>query len=142
MSSFTPSKADSAAVDDLQVDDIEVYAMNLSMEAITHWLNDTFDRVVTVNSGRVVHDLEVTCRGKTIPVMVVEQAAGKVWTSIWFKTTGTPWQDDTQCARSLQAYHQCRLRCNSGPWQEGDDMDEWWQLDEQGQESLIKWPMP
>ena len=99
-----------------------------------------FDDVVSINSGRVVHDLEVNCQGQTIPVMIVEQAVGKVWTSIWFKTPGTPWQDDTQCARSLQAFSQHAVRCNSALWQEGADMDEWWQLDEQGQESLVRWP--
>ncbi|MBO9493893.1 hypothetical protein J7438_07305 [Thalassotalea sp. G20_0] len=135
MSSLDPSKADAT-----EVDDIEVYASGLSLEAITDWLNDTFDTVVTVNSGKVVHDMEVTRLGNTIPVMIVENAVGKAWASIWFKTKGTPWQDDTQCARSLQAYGQCRVRCNSGPWQEGADMDEWWQLDEHGQEKLIKWP--
>lgn len=122
------------------VDDIEVYVRKLSLEVIRAWLGTVFDDVVSINSGRVVHDLEVSCRGQTIPVMIVEQAVGKVWTSIWFKTPGTPWQDDTQCARSLQAFSQHAVRCNSSLWQEGADMDEWWQLDEQGQESLVRWP--
>ncbi|MFK0570742.1 hypothetical protein [Endozoicomonas sp.] len=135
MNTPDPSKADNT-----EVNDIEVYAKSTSLEAITGWLNDTFDHVATLNSGNVVHDLEVTCQGKTIPVMIVENAVGKAWTSIWFKTNATAWEDDTQCARSLQAHCQCRVRCNSGPWQEGADMDEWWQLDEKGQESLIKWP--
>lgn len=122
------------------VDDIEVYVRKLSLEVIRAWLGTVFDDVVSINSGRVVHDLEVSCQGQTIPVMIVEQAVGKVWTSIWFKTPGTPWQDDTQCARSLQAFSQHAVRCNSSLWQEGADMDEWWQLDEQGQESLVRWP--
>ena len=122
------------------VDDIEVYVRKLPLATICDWLDTTFDAVTSINRGRVVHDLQVIWQGQTIPVMIVEQAVGKLWTSIWFKTPGTPWQDDTQCARSLQAFSHCTVRCNSGPWQEGADMDEWWQLDEQGQESLVKWP--
>ena len=72
--------------------------------------------------------------------MIVENAVGKAWSSIWFKTSGTPWSDDTACARSIHSQLQCRVRCNSGPWQEGADMDEWWQLTESGEESIIKWP--
>ena len=123
-----------------EVDDIEIYAKSLSLDTIQQWLENTFDNVATVKSGNVVHDLEVTCNGTKLPVMIVENAVGKVWTSIWFKKSGTNWEDDTQCARSLNAFAQCRVRCNSGPWQEGADMDEWWQLDENGQDSLIKWP--
>ena len=122
------------------VDDIEVYVRKLPLETIRDWLGATFDGVAVINSGQVVHDLEVTCQGQIIPVMIVVHAVDKVWTSIWFKTPGTPWQDDTQCARSLQAFSQHAVRCNSGPWQEGADMDEWWQLDEHGRERLVKWP--
>ncbi len=122
------------------IEDIEVYAKNLSLEAITDWLDSQFKSVVFLNKGKAVHDLKVSANGRTITVIIVEHAVGKAWTSIWFKNAGTPWQDDTQCARSLQAHCQCQVRCNFGPWQEGADMDEWWQLDETGQESLIKWP--
>ena len=122
------------------IEDIEIYAKNLSLDNIRDWLTATFDAVATINSGNVVHDLEVTAGEKIISVMIVERAVGKAWTSIWFKTRGTPWQDDTECARSIQNKLQCRVRCNSGPWQEGADMDEWWQLDEKGQETIIKWP--
>lgn len=122
------------------IEDIEVYAKNLTLEAITDWLGSNFYSVVFLNKGKTVHDLQVSTSDNTIAVMIVEHAVGKAWSSIWFKTSGTPWQDDTQCARSLNAHCRCPVRCNSGHWQEGADMDEWWQLDENGQERLIKWP--
>lgn len=122
------------------IDDIEIYVKNQSLANIKAWLETSFDKLDVVTSGKVVHDLEVTAGHNQIPVMIVENAVGKAWTSIWFKTAGTPWSDDTGCARSIQAQHRCRVRCNSGPWQEGADMDEWWQLDEEGNESLVKWP--
>lgn len=135
MSGIDPSKADAT-----EFNDIEVYAKNLSLETIIDWLNDTFDSVVTVNSDKLVHDMDVTRQGKRIPVIIVESVVGEAWASIWVKSIGTPWRDDLQCARSLHSYGQCKVRCNSGPWQEGADMDEWWQLDEHGQEELIQWP--
>ncbi len=122
------------------INDIEIYVKNLPLEDIRGWLEDTFKSVIFVKTGQQVHDLEVSVDDKAIPVMIVERAVGKAWTSVWFKTSGTPWQDDTECARSIQNSKQCRVRCNSGPWQEGADMDEWWQLDEKGQETIIKWP--
>lgn len=122
------------------IDDIEIYVKNQSLEDIHRWLAEIFHKVKPVNQGNVVHDWEVSSEQATIPVMIVERAVGKAWTSIWFKTGGTPWQDDTECARSIQGTLQCRVRCNSGPWQEGADMDEWWQLDEKGKETIIKWP--
>ncbi|OED44373.1 hypothetical protein ACH42_07750 [Endozoicomonas sp. (ex Bugula neritina AB1)] len=122
------------------INDIEIYVKNLLLDDIQGWLTETFDTIKTINTGNTVHDLEVTAGDKIIPVMIVERAVGKAWTSIWFKTSDTPWKDDTECAKSLQVSQQCRIRCNSGPWQEGADMDEWWQLDEQGEETIIKWP--
>ena len=122
------------------IDDIEIYVKKLPLAEIRVWLEASFDQVNTITTGKVIHDLEVIIGDKTIPVMIVENAVGKAWTSIWFKTAGTPWSDDTDCARSIQTQHQCRVRCNSGPWQEGADMDEWWQMDEEGNETLIKWP--
>ena len=122
------------------IHDIEIYVKNQPLADIEHWLQASFDSVRTINSGKVVHDLEVRAGSVSIPVMIVEHAVDKAWTSIWFKTPGTPWKDDTECARSLHSYGQCRVRCNSGPWQEGTDMDEWWQLTEQGEKTLIKWP--
>ena len=122
------------------INDIEIYVKDLSLAKISDWLADTFHSVNTTNSGNVVHDLEVVSGDNTIQVMIVERAVGKAWTSVWFKSSGTPWKDDTECAKSIQTHQQCRVRCNSGPWQEGADMDEWWQIDEKAEETIIKWP--
>lgn len=120
--------------------DIEIYTKALSFDQIHLWLDSRFGAVTVLNSGKVVHDLQVTHEGHTIDVMVVEQAVGKPWTSIWFKSEQTPWSDDMACARDINAALHCRVRCNAGHWQEGGDMDEWWQLDEKGGESFIAWP--
>ena len=45
------------------VDDIEVYVRKLPLATICDWLDTTFDAVTSINSGRVVHDLQVTLAG-------------------------------------------------------------------------------
>ena len=122
------------------IDDIEIYVKNLPLAEIKAWLEACFGQLNVITTGKAVHDMAVIFGNSTIEVMIIENAVGKAWTSIWFKNAGTPWGDDTECARNIHSYSQCQVRCNSGPWQEGADMDEWWQLDENGDESLIKWP--
>ena len=122
------------------MDDIEIYVKNRSLEDIQSWLEASFDNLTHLATKHRVHDYEAQLNHQTIPIMIVEQVVGKAWTSLWFKASGTPWKDDTDCAHSVHQQLQCQVRCNSGPWQEGADMDEWWQLDESGQSSIIKWP--
>ena len=95
------------------IQDIEIYAKSLPLEVILDWLKSSFDSVETVQSGKVVHDFLLD---GSIPLMIVENAVGKAWTSIWFKSPETPWADDRFCARSLQAFAKCRVRANAAPW--------------------------
>lgn len=122
------------------VKDIEIYAKGLKLNAIENWLSNCFEEVKCLISGKVVHDFVVQHQGHSIPVMVVENAVGKAWTSIWFKSGPTPWETDTDCARQLNQFTQCRVRANAAPWSDGEDMDEWWQITEDGTESKISWP--
>ena len=121
-------------------EDIEIYAKALKLDAIQQWLEASFEAVEHLTCGKAVHDFMVKANDREIPVMIVENAVGKAWTSIWFKSSHTPWKDDMACARSLNAHSQCRVRANAAPWSDGADMDEWWQLTEDGQESTISWP--
>lgn len=95
------------------VQDIEIYAKNLKLADILSWLEKSFSSVEAITSGKVVHDYALN---GNIPLMVVENAVGKAWTSIWFKSPETPWADDRECARSLQTLTQCRVRANATPW--------------------------
>lgn len=119
------------------IQDIEIYAKSLPLDKILRWLDSSFSSVETIQSGKVVHDYQLDGH---IPLMIVENAVGKAWTSIWFKSPETPWADDRECARSLQAFARCRVRANAAPWSAGEDMDEWWQITETGEESSISWP--
>ncbi|WP_252176909.1 hypothetical protein [Endozoicomonas sp. 4G] len=122
------------------VEDLEIYAKDLSLDMIRKWLKAHFDTVEVLGSGNKVHDFLAHGQQASAPVMVVEGAVGKVWTSIWFKTNKTPWRDDMACARSLNQFAKCRVRANAAPWSDGEDMDEWWQLTESGEESTVSWP--
>ncbi|WP_263322260.1 hypothetical protein [Endozoicomonas sp. Mp262] len=122
------------------IEDIEIYTKNLNFNDMLKWLSDRFEQVDIINQGKVVHDLEVYSNGCKIPVMVTEKAFGKAWASIWFKIKPESWSSDKACAQDINQYCQCRVRFNASPWQQGENMDEWCQLDEQGKESLIEWP--
>lgn len=119
------------------IQDIEIYAKNLTLADIKSWLESCFSSIETVQSGKVVHDFVLDGH---IPLMIVENAVGKAWTSIWFKSPQTPWSDDRECARNLQAFAQCQVRANAAPWSDGEDMDEWWQVTESGEEGTLSWP--
>lgn len=122
------------------VEDIEVYAKGLQLADIEKWLSRHFDRLEVLNSGKVVHDFLLHKGETVIPLMIVENAVGKAWTSIWFKSGQTPWQSDMDCGKDLNSFASCRVRANAAPWADGEDMDEWWQITETGEESTISWP--
>ncbi|MGI9283491.1 MAG: hypothetical protein ACR2PX_28250 [Endozoicomonas sp.] len=122
------------------VEDIEIYAKDLSLEMIQKWLTAHFDTVETLGSGKKVHDFLLHGQEGSTPIMIVEGAVGKAWTSIWFKSNKTPWSDDIACAKSLNNFAKCRVRANAAPWSDGEDMDEWWQMTEAGEESTLSWP--
>ena len=122
------------------IEDIEIYTKNTGLDDIIDWLTHRFTDVSIIKKGKTVHDLTVYDNKQTIPVMVVERAVGKAWTSIWFKSATTLWADDISCAQDINTHCHCRVRFNAAPWQQGADMDEWQQLDEEGQQTTIQWP--
>ncbi|MRI31977.1 hypothetical protein EOPP23_03060 [Endozoicomonas sp. OPT23] len=122
------------------VKDIEIYAKNMPLADIEKWLSSHFNQWEVLNSGKVVHDFLLYKGDARIPLMIVENAVGKAWTSIWFKSGQTPWESDTACGKDLNKFANCRVRANAAPWADGEDMDEWWQITEQGEESTLSWP--
>ncbi|WP_062267582.1 hypothetical protein [Endozoicomonas arenosclerae] len=122
------------------VEDIEIYVKDLSLEIIQKWLKAHFDDVEVLSTGKNVNDFLLHSNDGATPVMIVTNAVGKAWTSIWFKANKTPWEDDMACARSLNNFGKCRVRANAAPWSDGEDMDEWWQMTETGEESTVSWP--
>ena len=121
--------------------DIEVYVKNTPVSTITEWLEQHFDSCSDVTQKGRSYSLTLDHDGSSIPVTIVEDAAGKAWTSVWFNAASTPWESDADCGRTLSNAIKCRVRCNGDFWKDGEEnMDEWLEIDEQGKENLINWP--
>lgn len=115
--------------------DIEIYLLSCPTERIVSWLEQDFSVSDVARTNSLTHKLELENKGKRIPVTILEQAAGKRFTSIWFDSEHTPWQNDMACARqAFQALH-CEIRCNYQGWQEGEqeDPDLWWRINSNGE---------
>ncbi|MGI0115944.1 hypothetical protein [Zooshikella sp. RANM57] len=123
----------------MQLPDIEIYVKNTTPDLIEDWLDDRFDSVELVNKEGRTHQYNVDWQGMNIPVMVVERAAGRAFTSIWFNSAETPWETDIECARDAFEFFDTEIRCNGTFWQEEEAADnEWWRITHQG-EGIISW---
>ena len=120
--------------------DIEIYVNRTRLDTLLTWLENVGNELSEVKRQGRSHTLTLTLNDQTIPITIIEDAAGKAWTSIWFNSIETPWKADVDCARACHSSLNCQIRCNASFWQEtNDNMDEWWQINENGEEQLIAW---
>lgn len=129
------------AMNDQRHPDIEIYVKNRSLTAIENWLvslDESFSPSTSQDSDKSSHQYSLIIAGNTIPVFIHERAAGKAWTSVWFQSGQTPWIKDLDCARIAAAALETQVRCIATGWQNGDDPDEWWKVEDQT-EVLIQW---
>lgn len=76
-----------------------------------------------------------------IECVVVENAGPGGFTSVWFKSPHTPWDDDLACARDAFAHLGLEVRCSGGSWHEGeaeDTGDTWHSISDRG-ERTVTW---
>ena len=118
--------------------DIEIYIKNSSVPALLKWLGERFEDASKVKSRATTHELSVVFEDRTIPVMIQERVVGKPWISIWFNSDATPWATDLDCAKEISETLGVQTRCIINGWQEGDEPDEWWRL-ENGQQEKVIW---
>lgn len=118
--------------------DIEIYIKNRSLDVILDWLGQRCDSVNLLKDVGGTHSLEVELEGRQIPVMIHERAVGKAWISIWFRSDETPWARDIDCAHEVARALETQVRCVASGWNEGDDPDEWWSV-ENGDARKIQW---
>ena len=121
-----------------QAPDIEIYLLNCTREDIESWLTSRFEAFQTGKHHYPIYNYSIHHHGHDIPVMLVENAAEKRFTSLWFNSAETPWPTDQACAEEVFAALHCEVRCAPGGWQEGDEPDLWWRVNAQG-EGLITW---
>lgn len=118
--------------------DIEIYIKNRSLDQILAWLRERCDSLEPQHSGGGTHALKAVLDGVTVPVMIHEKAAGKAWISVWFRSDATPWVRDLDCAEEVSNALDTQVRCIVSGWQDGDDPDEWWRI-ENGSTEKITW---
>ncbi|MBZ9558141.1 MULTISPECIES: hypothetical protein [unclassified Modicisalibacter] len=119
--------------------DIEIYLAEADITALDEWLGSRLDAPPLQRRGKRQWRSDGHCQARTIPVMLVENAADG-YASLWFDSDATPWPRDIDCARDAARALGCEVRCSLGGWQPGDDPDRFWQVRADGQEGAITWP--
>jgi len=127
--------------------DIEIYAKDLSVDTLLSWLNKHFDKDWD-DSAICQHDftskkpvdVQLYKQGVAIELMVTPSAAGKAFTSLWFKSGNTGWHDDLECAESLLSELDGEVRCSAESWSEEEPeySEKWWKITRNTRE-LIVW---
>ena len=112
--------------------DIEIYLLSCSNDKIIEWLQSRFKIIEQKSVNASLLSLKVAYNACEFEVQVLEQAAGKRFTSVWFNSDQTPWQDDVECAKSAYQSLNCEVRCNIASWSETEeqDPDQWWHINQ------------
>lgn len=121
--------------------DIEIYVQQTTANAVLAWLTARFPASANAQArpaGKKQWRIVVEEQEHKIPVLIIEGASAG-FTSVWFDSAYTPWEDDIACAREAHAHFKTAVRAIAGSWQEGDDPDAWWHIDDKG-EGLVHWP--
>lgn len=126
--------------------DVEIYIKHLDCEQFIHWLTSHFDQVdeaeiksMDMNSPRS-YSTAVINEGHSIELVVTPCAAGKAYTSIWFKSPHTPWPNDLACAESALELMDTEVRCSAESWaeEEPEFSEKWWKITRETRE-LVVW---
>jgi hypothetical protein len=114
--------------------DIEIYLRDADHRAIADWLSQAIGPCSAWQSKGQTFK----CKAGDIPVTWVPNAAGK-WHSLYLESDATPWEDDLSCARAAHAALGVEIRCATGGWQEGDEVedDRWIRIAEDGENEIV-----
>ncbi|TPE52840.1 hypothetical protein FJM67_07440 [Maribrevibacterium harenarium] len=114
--------------------DIEIYLLSCPTPNIEAWLTDLFGPLDAVPSTETGIKFIAHYQGQHIPITILEQAAGKRFTSVWFDSEHTPWANDIECAEAAFASLGCEVRCNMASWEEDEELDPdlWWRINKNG----------
>ncbi len=118
--------------------DIEIYIKSRSLDQIIAWLQTRCDSLKPLHSSGTTHAFNAVMDGVKVPVLINEKAVGKAWVSVWFRSDATPWVRDLDCADEVAKALDTQVRCIVSGWQDGDDPDEWWRI-ENGNTEKISW---
>jgi len=119
--------------------DIEIYVLSCPTENIISWLEKSFTLVKKSSPSALCSKVTIASNDNEIEVTILEQAAGKRFTSIWFNSDKTPWENDIACAKQAFESLNCEVRCNFQGWEEegNQDPDLWWRINDHGEGPFI-----
>lgn len=115
--------------------DIEVYVKDASVDALVEWLGTALGQQGPAAVSKKGQSIKVVLG--TTPVTILEQAAGKRFTSVWLDSDSTPWETDLDCAKALHAALSVEVRCIRSGWDESQDPDEWWVVSDEGVKEIL-----
>jgi len=126
--------------------DIEIYVKQPNAQDLQVWLETHFDFDAPVSIADLLeipksHSILLSRNGLKIELVVTPHAAGKAYTSIWFKSHKTPWATDKSCAVDCLAIAKpVEVRCSAESWQESEEerSEKWWKLTA-NEEELVSW---
>lgn len=128
--------------------DIEIYIKHFELKPVLKWLSsiasyDEDQASALFNEkleGKTSFTIKLAIDQHEIDLVVTPSAAGKAFTSLWFQSSHTPWQNDKACALSLLAFFKGEVRCSAATWteEEAEHSEMWWVLSN-GQERLVSW---
>lgn len=135
-------------MNDMIQPDIEIYVKNLEFEQLEAWLKKHFVPASVSELSETqtrlpkfqASTISLSYEGKAVELSVTPNAAGKVYTSLWFKQNHTPWQDDKSCALDFLADYDAEVRCSAAGWveEEPEESEQWWRLTRTHQ-TLVRW---
>ncbi|OUR85202.1 hypothetical protein A9Q77_01005 [Marinomonas sp. 42_23_T18] len=112
--------------------DIEIYLLSCSNEKIIEWLQTSFTIIEEKKLNAGLLSLKVATAETEFEIQLLQKAAGKRFTSVWFDSDKTPWSDDVECAKAAFTALDCEVRCNIASWSETEeqDPDQWWHINQ------------
>lgn len=126
--------------------DVEIYIKNLKNEQLLQWLKASFDvtdetaiKQMNMDKARS-HSIKLAYDGEQLELSITPCAAGKAFTSIWFKSGHTPWESDLAAAESALAAIDTEIRCSAESWaeEEPEFSEKWWKMTRSDRE-LVVW---
>jgi len=112
--------------------DIEIYLLSCSNEKIIEWLQTSFTIIEEKKLNDGLLSLKIATAETEFEIQLLQKAAGKRFTSVWFDSDKTPWSDDVECAKAAFTALDCEVRCNIASWSETEeqDPDQWWHINQ------------
>ena len=130
----------------MKTPDIEIYVKDILLQDILDWLNLYFTNIEFPAKAAHLYANGKAVRGtidqdeNSIEVIITPKAAGKDFTSLWFKQNQTPWENDEECALSLLEQADVEIRCSAAGWNEdeAENSEQWWLL-RRDEKKRINW---